>query len=364
MSIINDFTIFMKKAIIATSAAIILAAVLLVSCAGSGSLVFSDAEKVGTFPEQHDLKIDESEIVEIDAPGMTSVISSGPILMALSSMSDPAVALFDYETLEPRGKYLRHGNGPTELLPFTGPSRSNTLFRHSGDSLYMDILGVNKNLLRWNVSAAFSDGREEIEAVPAFKDLKSIPFKWMLNDSTVLCKKLEDNSRRQVRELYVSGKLQATPNVKELDDVSIVTPNDGFLFNVLTTIPAYNPEREMIAEASLFLNVINIYSLRSDFRKSIVFGKAASVREVEKEFKSTGVMRQSIWTCIPFGDYFIVLYGAEGTDERELLVFDWDGNSVCKYFLHEGVDAIDINLDCRTLLTFDSETETLRKYKL
>ena len=43
-------------------------------------------------------------------------------------------------------------------------------------------------------------------------------------------------------------------------------------------------------------------------------------------------------------------------------VFDWEGNPVCKYLLHEGVDTIDINGG--TLLTFDSETETLRRYKL
>ena len=171
-------------------------------------MVFSNVEKAGAFPEQHDLKLDESELVALDVPGMRSMISVDSVLMALSSRNDPAVALFDYRTLESRGKYLRHGNGPAELLPFTGPSRSNSLLRYSGDSLYMDVLGVNKDVLRWNVSAAFSDGREEIEAVPAFKDLKGVPFKWMLNDSTVLCKKLEDNSRRQVRELYVSGKLQ------------------------------------------------------------------------------------------------------------------------------------------------------------
>ncbi len=335
---------------------------LLASCAGSGSMVFSNVEKAGAFPEQHDLKLDESELVAIDVPGMRSMISVDSVLMALSSRNDPAVALFDYRTLESRGKYLRHGNGPAELLPFTGPSRSNSLLRYSGDSLYMDVLGVNKDVLRWNVSAAFSDGREEIEAVQAFKDLKSVPFKWMLNDSTVLCKKLEDNSRRQVRELYVSGKLQPMPNAAELDAASIETPDDGFLFNVLSTMPAYNPERDIIAEASLFLNVVNIYSLHSDFHKSIVLGKSVPVRKVEKDFKATGRMSQSIWACIPCGDCFVLLYGEEGTEERELLVFDWEGNPVCKYLLHEGVDAIDINGG--TLLTFDSETETLRRYKL
>lgn len=337
-------------------------ALLLASCAGSGSMVFSNVEKVGTFPEQHDLRLDDSELVAIDVPGVRSMISVDSVLMALSSRNDPAVALFDYRTLEPRGKYLRHGNGPVELLPFTGPSRSNSLLRYSGDSLYMDVLGVNKDVLRWNVSAAFSDGREEIETIPTFKDLKGVPFKWILDDSTVLCKKLEDNSRRQVRELYVSGKLQPMPNVAELDAASIETPNDGFLFNVLSTMPAYNSESGIVAEASLFLNVVNIYSLRSDFRKSIVLGDAVPVRKVEKEFKSTGMMRQSIWACIPCGDSLVVLYGEEGTEERELLVFDWDGKPVCKYLLHEGVDAIDINGD--TLLTFDSETETLRRYKL
>ena len=76
---------------------------LLASCAGSGSMVFSNVEKAGAFPEQHDLKLDESELVAIDVPGMRSMISVDSVLMALSSRNDPAVALFDYRTLESRG---------------------------------------------------------------------------------------------------------------------------------------------------------------------------------------------------------------------------------------------------------------------
>ena len=47
----------------------------LASCAGSGSMVFSNVEKAGAFPEQHDLKLDESELVAIDVPGIRSMIS-------------------------------------------------------------------------------------------------------------------------------------------------------------------------------------------------------------------------------------------------------------------------------------------------
>lgn len=336
---------------------------LAASCSSRGGdgMTFRDVTVVDDFPEVVKLYAGSAEIVNLDVPGIMDIISRDSILIAVSTRESPIVSLFDYSSFEPRGGFLRHGNGPKELLPFYFPSRYRTRFYVSSGSLYAEIANADKNILRWNVSAAYSEGAELVESLPAMFAPKSL-FKWQLNDSTVLGRRLENSSTQLVREVYVSGEARTPAFLEELDEARINTPNDGFMINLLSTLVAYNPERDIVAESAMSLNVINIYSLHSGFHKSLQMGRTrpSIAREEKKTKEEEYFMPQYIWYSAAYDDFFGILYG-QGR-EREILLFSWDGKPLRKYVLDETVSAFDINGD--TLLTLCAETETIRKYEL
>ncbi len=337
--------------------------VFVLSCGGrrENSMSFENVTVVDSFPEVVDLNPASSEDVGIDVPGIWDVISRDSVLIVVSTREAPVVSLFEYESLKPRGDFLHHGNGPKELLPYYMPSRYRTRFYMRADSLYAEIANGNKNTLRWNVTASYADGEERIDELPPFSSAKSL-FRWQLNDSTVLCRSLEDSNTRLVRELYVSGEEKTPTFLEELNAAKISTPNDGYLINLLSTFVAYSPDKDIVAESALTLNVINLYSLHSDFHKSLTLGKKPmDISRAEKITKRQSRIPRSIWYSASYDDFFAILYGREEAG-REIMLFAWDGTPLRKYVMHERVTAFDFNGS--TLLTLDSETETIRRYRI
>lgn len=338
------------------------ALLLAVSCSsrGGGSMTFGDVTIVDDFPEVMELDAGSAEIVNLDVPGIIDIISRDSILMAVSTREAPIVSLFEYSTLRPRGEFMRHGNGPKELLPFYMPTGYESRFFHQNDSLFVDIVNGNKNTLRWNVSSAYCDSLERVSEMPPISAAASL-FGWRLNDSTVLSRRLENSSTQLVRCLYVNGKLQTPSFLEELNKAEIDTPNNGYMINILSSLVGYNPKSDIVADIAIVLDVINLYSLSSDFRRTIQLAKKPmSIEKAETTVKLTSKLPRSIWYAAPYDDFFAVLYGRE--EQREILLFSWNGVPLCKYILHEPVSAFDINGNC--LLVLDSDSETIHKYQI
>ena len=362
----NATTTMIKKRIISIIVAIVvlsLTVLIFHSCGkrGGHQMTFGNPTVVTSFANTMTLDVGDAETLDIDAIGALDLISMDSILLVVTRRDSNVVVVLDFNTLESKGEYLRHGNGPREIQPFFYPYRYGNRFYGNRDSAYVDFCNGMKNNLRWNVTAAFNDSEEVVEELPVSASEMSM-FRFILNDSTTLLMRLVDNNTRLVRELVVNGENRTPVFLEKLNRAKVETENDGFIFNALASRVEYNPELDIVAEISLYQNVLNLYSLHTDYHKSFQIGKEpVSVSDVETALKNPFKDPQTVWYTMSSTDYIAILYD-DDRGSRRILMFQWDGTPFYEIKLTEKVSAFDINKN--TIITLNKDTEEIRRYEL
>ena len=162
------------------------------------------------------------------------------------------------------------------------------------------------------------------------------------------------------RHLIVDGEEQALEALEELNTAKL-SISDGYAFNLLSAIPAYDSNSGVIVECCLAANRLNFYSVNDpSFKKTVVIGnKLSSIKEWEEKMKLAPVLPGYAFSVKTYDDCFLVLYGNGIPDskERTVLVFDWQGNPLQRIDLPSKVRAVDIDFDNRTLIAADYETD-------
>ena len=109
------------------------------------------------------------------------------------------------------------------------------------------------------------------------------------------------------------------PSIEALNEILLEGKGDGYRHNLLSSIAAYNKEKDIVVEAAIYQDVINIYSLRKAFELSIVTGE--NINTIEE------------MSTLPDGDF-------------------------------KDATAFDIDWDNRFLYTYNIETERLLRYNI
>lgn len=326
-------------------------------------MTFGTPETISSYPKEVSLGTSDGENIDLGVYGIHDIISVDSLLLVVTTQDKDIVSLYDRVTLNHRGSFLRVGNGPGELQMFSFPSRYGNRFYSKDGYIYVDFVNGMKNVLRWNVSEAYDNGKEQIEEIPVDASSMSM-FRWLINDSTIVFKTLADANTRQVRTVMVNGEDRTPPFLSELNDARIETENDGRLFNLLSSLVTYDPFSGIVAESSLYLDIINLYSLRDGFHRSIRIGnrKPVSISDLESIMKAKNEPSQTIWYSMGGKDFFAVLYGADSSSRNSILVFGWDGTPKCRINFEENISAFDINGN--TLITLSRDTESVRRYTI
>ena len=123
-------------------------------------------------------------------------------------------------------------------------------------------------------------------------------------------------------------------------------------------IAAYDKKKDIVVEASMYQDVINIYSLRKEFELSIVTGD--NINTIEE------------LSTLPYGDFKDVYMDLRLYDDcfvclragNCLQFFDWCGTPLKQLLLPESATAFDVDRDNGFLFTYDIETERLLRYSL
>ena len=98
-----------------------------------------------------------------------------------------------------------------------------------------------------------------------------IPRAYYCNDSLFLITSAADDFKSRIRSLLnVNGVNDVPEHLKFLNKVSVKNPDD---INVLSTLVAFDSERQLVVEAGLQQNSIQLYSLYDDFARTIIIGK-------------------------------------------------------------------------------------------
>lgn len=75
-----------------------------------------------------------------------------------------------------------------------------------------------------------------------------------INDSTFLCRRINNDGNKQERYLFlVNGKLEVVPSMETLNKAEIPVRNNGYLHNILSSLVVYNAKRNRVVEASVYI---------------------------------------------------------------------------------------------------------------
>ena len=302
----------------------------------------------------NEIALNNAKEVSLPDAGVWEVQIIDDYLVTTNFGDKGLISVFSFPDLEKLGSFFDKGNGPFELRETLSFSRMRVVSENGQTNIY--IPDGKNNIINFDLtdSALFN----QLSATYKFRD---IPHSMFLNifidDSTAFCKNLAGYSDKQERFIYVNDTLIVPESMAILNETTVPVQNDDFMFNAITTAFGYNPQFDIVAEASIYMNNINLYGIRNDIRKTLYIGKKISVNDV---CHGGGGMKRMITMMQPYDDMFAILT----CNKRPTIVaFDWDGNYMFTLVIPDKeVSCFGFDFKRHTVYTFDSDSETMKIY--
>lgn len=349
-------------------AELLLLSVMCCACSSTTSdLPFEDVEYVKEFPVVYDVR--NGEVVETGRIGLQDIMLCGNDTMLISTQNSGGyITAMNLDDRTMSADFFRQGNGPGELLyaPFFG-SVSKT---SQGNGTALILSDGKGNMLKWMLHGLFEDSQPDVEVV-SDSLAPGLFYSIYVNDSTYICRTLSGDSSRQIRYLQSGTERITTKSMEKLNGRSIPVKRDGYLFNILSSFSRYNASKDIVIEASLMLNTIDMYSLSGDFEKTICIGKRADDIDTICD-NGAKALKETFTRLILKDNFFAVMYsggkqfplpGMKAPDPK-IYLFGYDGSPKVELVMHEGASVFDIDADGGFLYTLDRERELIRRYDI
>ena len=355
----------MKKDMISAVAGAVIYALVAGCAATETQLPFEDVEYVKDFPVTYDVR--NGSVVETGRIGLLDIMLCGSDTLLIATQDNGGfISAMNLNDGTMSAGFFRQGNGPGELL--YAPYFYQTAKTADADGAALVLEDGKGNMLSWKLEGLFQHTQPDIEVIN--DSVPSALRMLYINDSTYLYWTLAADQSCQTRCLQCGTEKIRTKSMEKLDSRTI-TVKDGFMFNVLSSFPAYDASRDIVIEASMMLNTIDLYSLQGDFEKTVCLGRKAD--DIEK-ICSGGIqgLRSTFTRPILFDDFFAVMYKGGLTitppmykaPDPRIYLFGYDGSPKAELVMHEGASAFDIDADGGFLYTLDRERELIQRYDI
>lgn len=350
-----------------TAGLILLSAICCACSSMSSDLPFDDVEYVEAFPVVYDVR--DGKVVETGRIGLQDIMLCGDDTLLISTQdSDGYITAMNLDDGTLSAGFFRQGNGPGELL--YAPYFSSVSMTGGGDGAALILGDGTGNMLKWKLDGLFRDTQPDIETV-ADSLAAGMFYTLYVNDSTYICRTLSGDSSRQIRYLQRGTERVTTKSMEKLNGRSIPVKGDGYLFNVLSSFSRYSASKDIVIEASLMLNTIDLYSLQGDFEKTVCLGRRAD--DIDR-ICSGGArnLKETFTRLILQDDFFAVMYKGglqfplpgQGSPDPRIYLFDYDGSPKAELVMHEGASVFDIDADGGFLYTLDRDRELIQRYDI
>lgn len=157
----------------------------------------------------------------------------------------------------------------------------------------------------------------------------------IFSDSTYLYRAISAHEDEQTRFVVKNGEQVCSPSVDILNKVQIPAGED---FNILSSIMAYNKNNDLILEAPVCLNTLNIYNVDGSVEQSVCYGTERwSIQNVLRKSRNDRYytfenprIYDNCCAVLWLGDTKKA-YFSENRNNASILVFDLDGNGLAKF---------------------------------
>lgn len=301
--------------------------------------------------------LDNPERIEIDIMGGFDFRILDSLVIFSTNQANNLWAVFSMPDFKLIGNCLQMGNGPMELLQ--SPWTYQAVFSAEEGELFASFGDPSKGrLLKLNVSKSLKEGKTDLSIIN-----ESLPVDLMwcvpLNDSTLLCRGMDNNLTQQNRYLLQAGKKEVPESFQKLNRARV---DIGEEFNILSTNVVYNQERKRLVEAPIMLNYINIYDINGKWGRTICTDKALfNIRDLQKMGRDNLKFTYGI-VCGYDNMFGVYRHGAK--DQPSILFFDFDGNPLTELVLDQQLTCFDVDFNTGHLYTYNLGTEDFYRYDI
>lgn len=322
-------------------------------------MAFDNVVYISKFPKE--IQLNKVDPMDVDLMGAVDLFAQDSIVIFKYYNMDYFWGVFTVDSFLNKGYYLSKGHGPDEFSSLP----SNEYFANDGGICQFWDSGQNK-MYNININSTLDNGILNIDTVIDLK-IKSYAHNCVqMDDSTYFVVQGSGNS--QHRSLLISGVFHELEYLQPLNDVKVQNN-----LNTISGVRVCNKNKHIVVEGMLYLNQLNLYSLKSDtINKTICVGdKLSNVATIDKASKKQ--WKRYYGPIIVTDEYFAALYYNSSYEDFlrgnmkkvDVQFFDLKGNpmlnisvpySVTGFFIHRNKHLY--------VLSIKGEVERIYKYDI
>lgn len=340
----------------------------MVSCTSSTEssdyMAFENVQYIEEFPLSFTLSGEKE--VDLDIIGMKDFIVFDTFLIASTVDNNGFWSCFQTKNLKFLGKLLKQGVGPNEFV--YRPDVSSSQFYYQNNSLFSNLYDFQTGkLYKINITESLQTNKFKFSLIN--DSLPPFIFDFLAIDSnSYYCKEIANEQTQQIRCILQKGEKIIPEGWNRLNQCTLKNQED---FNILSTITQKSPLNNIIVEAPISLNQINMYSADGKFNKTICVGKKLDnlnkIQDKPKWFRkyTYGDLRTYNYF---FGALYIGDTNMAFQTKRESLpiiqLFNWEGKPLAELRLNRFITSFDIDLHDGILFTIDNQTDEFYRYDI
>ena len=263
------------------------------------------------------------------------------------------------------GTCLSRGQGPDEFLKIPKPGA--VTFYTKNDTL-VGLLPdpLRHRIMSFNISRFLYDGKVCLKPYDV-SYLNSGTWEVIAMDTTsVLFTMPNFTATQQLRMIGRGDSVMELPVAKPLNAVEVSNGDD---MNILSQIIRYSPTNRKVVEGMISLNAINLYSVDSDWGKTLCVGKELwSVTSVENTSRFMRIYTYGGLSCwdAGFGALWVnrdeISFQQGHADSSVLHFYNWEGYPVAKALVDRDLSGFDIDFERGILYGIDRYEDIVVAY--
>lgn len=330
-------------------------------------LAFDEVQYVERFPQSFEISSSAGQEVNWNLIGIRNFIIYDTLFIVSTVEKEGLWTILSTKNLKILGSFIKRGKGPNEFVQSPNPSRSQMC--KQGKSVKGKIYDTyTGKLYEMNVSESLKKGTLQMCCLNDSLPKSIFDFAILNTTDSYYCKKMVNNQTQRERYILQNGQEYIPKSFEQLNRASVYKSEN---LNILSTITKKHPQKDLLVEAPISFNTINLFSADGSFYKTICMEKKLySIEEIEEI---------DLWERIyTYGDvriyehFFGVLYIGETNKDFQLgrkkdpiiRLFDWEGNPLAEIKLNRFITSFDMDLRNGYLYTMDHQTDEFYQYDI
>jgi hypothetical protein len=348
---------------------LILSSIFLINCSNpapsSNNMILDEVKYVNKFPQTFTLQNREDPNIDIIGIKGFAIYDSLVILTTGNKNGFWSfISLPDYNYY---GNFLTIGQGPFEFLfpLFAGKA---ILYKEK-NQLHASMYDMQKGeIYKMNIDESIRTKKLHLVKEAAINPASSAFVR--IDSAKFFCKELSiDNGVIQQLRYILDDNTKVVPDVLQKLNQAAIRVNEDL--NILTTITKFSTKHNLIVEAPVYLNYINMYSLDGSFGKTICVGNRLD--DIDKiQDKGEWDRIQTYEDLRIFPDFWGVVLIDEDRKTYQIgreklpsvFLFNWRGEPLAELKLKHFITSFDIDFAHGHLYTLDLHSDEFYRYDI